>query len=79
MIKGLFAGRERGFLKTGRMSMDVSTESGVGGVGSGLLIFAVSAGHYLRLLVKQNHRNSSHLCPLTHKEKDEITYRFFAI
>lgn len=33
--------------------MAVSTESGVGGVGSGLLTFAVSAGHYLRLLVNK--------------------------
>lgn len=31
--------------------MAVSTESGVGGMGSGLLIFAVSAGHYSRQLV----------------------------
>lgn len=52
MIKGLFTERERGFLKTGRMSMDVSTESGVGGVGSGLLIFAVSAGHYFEVVSK---------------------------
>lgn len=31
--------------------MVVSTESDVGGVGSGLLMFTVSAGHYLRPLV----------------------------
>lgn len=44
---------ERGCLKTVRMSMAMSTESGVGGVGSGLLIFAVNAGHYLKLLVNK--------------------------
>lgn len=35
----------------GRMSIAVSTEFGVGGVGRGLLILAVRAGHCLRWLV----------------------------
>lgn len=55
MIKGLFGFPDEwkwGCLKPVRMSIAVSTEFGVGGVGSGLLIFAVSAGHYLRPLVK---------------------------
>lgn len=79
MIKGLFTERERVFLKTVRMSIVVSTESGVGGVGSGLLIFAVSAGHYLRSLVNKMiviHPTCAH-SPIW--RKDEITYRFFAM
>lgn len=48
--------------------MAVSTESGVGGMGSGLLIFAVSAGHCSRQSVTAWWGvacGASHLC-LTH-------------
>lgn len=64
---------ERGCLKTVRMSMAVSTESGVGGVGSGLLIFAVSAGHYLRSLVNKERPHGGVACEAS-KTKNNSTY-----